>query len=207
MAQIESGVRSILALPQVYRLFQNTINKNINGTIANEYLKLKGNENVLDIGCGPADILASLPSGINYTGLDLSQDYIDFAKNRYPNVGRFICQNVSDIDVSEVGEPDVVLLLGVLHHLEVEKIEHIFSSLKKISTSSTRVFTIDPCYTQNQNFIAKKLIDMDRGLHVKNQSGYEALVKKHSKNLVSEIRTDLLRLPYTQLIMQFELKQ
>jgi len=51
-------------------------------------LELRGNETVLDIGCGDgtitAEIAAMLPNG-SVTGIDLSEEMIDLARQRFPS--------------------------------------------------------------------------------------------------------------------------
>lgn len=39
---------------------------------------------VLDAGCGYGDLLEALPSSIDYTGIDISPDLIEMARQRYP---------------------------------------------------------------------------------------------------------------------------
>lgn len=44
---------------------------------------------ILDVGCRTADILMYLPKDIVYYGFDLSREYINSAKNKYGNRGKF----------------------------------------------------------------------------------------------------------------------
>ena len=71
---------------------------------------------MLDIGCGPADILADLPEGIDYYGYDFESDYIASAKARYGERGTFEVKAVTPEAVDDIGAFDVVISLGVLHH-------------------------------------------------------------------------------------------
>ena len=65
--------------------------------IARQYIRYQEEQKILDIGCGPADILKYLPSDVAYCGIDLSEDYIRDARKQYPNM-RFVCANVADDD-------------------------------------------------------------------------------------------------------------
>ena len=67
---------SILSLSAGYRRFSRAIRGRAWETYLAEYVKPVRGEKVLDIGCGPADILAQLPD-VDYTGLDISPDYIE----------------------------------------------------------------------------------------------------------------------------------
>ena len=59
-----------------------------NEAIVKKYVKKK-NINILDVGCGPADILESLDN-INYYGYDINESYINFAKNKYKKKAKII---------------------------------------------------------------------------------------------------------------------
>ena len=73
MSQITHGIRSILSVPIVYSFFQNLMgaNKAI-AKLVSEIIKPKNGMNVLDIGCGPAEILDFL-GNVNYWGFDISK--------------------------------------------------------------------------------------------------------------------------------------
>ena len=49
---------------------------------------------VLDVGCGPANILAYLPP-VDYTGVDLNEKHIAYAREAYGDRGRFIVGDVA----------------------------------------------------------------------------------------------------------------
>ena len=71
----------------LYRLLSNTLvyslsQKIMSGTsfrakIVKKYIT-KNNVNVLDVGCGPAEILESLPE-VKYFGYDVNPNYINYA--------------------------------------------------------------------------------------------------------------------------------
>ena len=65
--------------------------------------------------------------------------------------------------------------------------------------------TIDPCYVSGQSAIAKFLIDNDRGKYIRDQAGYERLISCVGK-VRSRIFHDLLRIPYTQIVMQVKIE-
>jgi hypothetical protein len=62
--------------------------------------------------------------------------------------------------------------------------------------------TIDPALTTPQHWMARLIIRNDRGRHVRSATEYELLVRPAFSKVVMEVRTDLLRLPYTHVIMQ-----
>ena len=75
---------------RIYSLLSNTflysfVQRIMSGTsfrekIVKKYIK-KDKSTVLDIGCGPADILDSLPS-VKYFGYDINSNYINHAKKK-----------------------------------------------------------------------------------------------------------------------------
>jgi len=73
---------------------------------------------MLDIGCGPGEILGFLPTSVKYHGYDLSREYIHSAIEKYDGRGHWYCASVSDMQVKEYGAFDIVMANGVLHHLE-----------------------------------------------------------------------------------------
>ena len=74
-------------------------------------------DQILDIGCGTAEILEHLPE-IQYFGFDASQKYIDAAKARFGNRGTFSCDTVTTATLQRLAASDVVLAVGILHHLD-----------------------------------------------------------------------------------------
>src|SRR5215468_3456543 len=89
---------SLLACPPVYRSFDKIVRGNAPNIYLDEYVKPVAGEKVLDIGCGPADILDYMPD-VQYTGFDISREYIAAAQKRFWNKGRFFCQDVSRINI------------------------------------------------------------------------------------------------------------
>lgn len=89
-------LRFILANPFVYRLFSTIVGQGpARRVYVNEHIQPEKGSRVLDIGCGPADILEYLPENIEYVGIDMSGEYIEAARKRFGRRGRFICQLLS----------------------------------------------------------------------------------------------------------------
>ena len=82
---------SVLGIPAAYRLFFLIVGGDVRKIYTTEYVKAQPGEKVLDIGCGPGDILEYLPD-VKYTGFDLSPEYIEAAKKRFGERGRFFLQ-------------------------------------------------------------------------------------------------------------------
>lgn len=167
-----------------------------------EYVKPAPGDKVLDIGCGPADILNYLPE-VNYTGLDISSDYIHSAKNRFGSRGRFLCGDVGLASLEEEqGDFDLVLATGVIHHLNDVQAARLFDLARRVLRSSGHLITYDGCYVPQQSRVARWLLARDRGKFVRRQEDYLRLASAHFAKVESYLRHDLLRVPYTHLIMR-----
>jgi len=192
-----------LAFPSAYRAFRNLVAKqNLWRTYLDEYVMPRAGERVLDIGCGPADILDHLPK-VDYTGLDLSPDYIEAAKKRFGSRGRFLCGDIGTSSLqAEQGTFDLVLATGVLHHLTDEQVESLFALARGTLRPGGRLVTYDGCYVPGQSRMARWILSNDRGKFVRTRPQYERLALAMFSALESYLRQDLLRIPYTHLIMR-----
>ena len=88
MSQKNKGIYRSLSNTFFYALVQRVMSAtSFRKKIIKKYI-IKSNVNVLDVGCGPAEILNALPE-INYYGFDINPIYIGSAKKKYENRGKF----------------------------------------------------------------------------------------------------------------------
>jgi SAM-dependent methyltransferase len=192
----------VLALPSAYRTFSRLVGGNVWQVYVKDYIRPTGNERVLDIGCGPADILAYLAHA-NYTGIDISPEYIDSARNRFGDKGRFLCSDVGIVAIEqERGTFSLVLATGVLHHLDDERARKLFQLARLALAPGGRLITYDGCYVNGQSKIARWLLRRDRGKYVRRPEDYQRLAGEYFSHIESSLRQDMLRIPYTHLIMR-----
>jgi SAM-dependent methyltransferase len=200
--KIIGKLSAILSFPASYRLFSKLVGGNVWRTHLADHVKPVAGEKILDIGCGPADILSYLPES-DYTGFDISPEYIASAQKRFAGRGRFYCQGIGLATVEqEQSSFDLVLATGVLHHLDDETAGELFKLARLALRPGGRLITYDGCYVANQSKIARWLLDHDRGKHVRTQAEYVRLASTHFHQVESHLRHDLLRVPYTHLIMR-----
>ncbi|MGR6832886.1 methyltransferase domain-containing protein [Aliivibrio wodanis] len=200
MAQITNGTREVLNIPYVYNIMQNIMGANkFRVWFAEKYLNNNGEIKVLDIGCGTAEILNYLNSNIIYSGFDLSKEYIESARKKYGTRGDFECGLVTDKSFEDNESFDIILVLGVLHHLEDEEVLSLCLLATKHLKKGGKLITVDPCFIDNQNYLAKYLISKDRGQNVREQDGYLTLLNSSFSSIDSTIRNQRW-VPYTHCI-------
>lgn len=203
MSQITSGIRSILSHPRIYDAFLSVIGSHgLRRRVVRDYFDCSPGTRILDFGCGTANILRHLPNDIEYFGIDLSQEYIDKARELWGNRGRFECVSVSDVTPEALGLFDRVLGWGLLHHLEDAEAEHFFKLANAVLHPGGMVITIDPCYVENQNPIARYMISRDRGQNVRYPQEYRALARHSFASATSTIVENGLRMPYNHHVLR-----
>ena len=172
MPQITRGIRSVLSIPFFYSLLQKILGQDRSYNILTKnYIRPSIGDRILDIGCGPADILSYLPS-VEYIGFDASENYINHARKRYGDRGVFICQLITSNNLEYREYFDLVLVCGVLHHLDDSEAEKLFELAHTALKPGGRLVAIENCYTENQSPIARWIISKDRGQNVRDEKGY-----------------------------------
>ncbi|KJS01678.1 MAG: hypothetical protein VR65_07980 [Desulfobulbaceae bacterium BRH_c16a] len=201
MPQTSQGVRGILSNPFIYSFFQllmgaHKLRQNFVETLVKPFEGMK----VLDVGCGPADILAYFPT-VEYWGFDISKAYINQAQSRFCNRGRFQCKQLQHTDLPKLPAYDVVLALGLLHHLDDSVAIEIMQIASNALKEGGRLLTIDPCLDPSQNRIARFLVCKDRGRNVRDKDGYESLAKTVFESPRIEVRQQKW-IPYTHCFIE-----
>lgn len=202
MSQITSGARAILSHPVIYDALQNIMGAHqIRRELVENFVKPSPNSRILDIGCGTAEILPYLPDNVGYWGFDISRPYIEAAKSRFGSLGHFHCGLLDKTALNELPKFDVVLAIGVLHHLDDDVAANLFALAREALGEHGRMITIDPCLDPGQNPIARYLIRHDRGQNVRNSEGYQQLACQTFPTVQGTLRHRRW-IPYTHWIME-----
>lgn len=195
------GVHALLEIPLVYNLSQALSNREKVMRVCDGLVGDFTGCAILDIGCGLGHECLRYKGG-TYYGLDISEDYIAEAKKRYSDYGKFFCGSVDDLEALDLPEMDVVIMIGVFHHLTDEQIKELMKILKNIMKPKFRLVSCDPVLIKRQNPIARFLASMDRGMHVRYFDNYIKLMQESGFNVsASEVDHNFFP-PYDRLLMK-----
>lgn len=196
MSQRKNKIYNFINNPLIYKIIQGVMS----GTsFRNNIIKkniTKNNLKILDIGCGPAQILEHIPQ-CDYYGYDIDRRSIQYAKKKYHQKNyHFYCKKFNKTELKKLPKFDFIIFFGILHHLSNKEVHEILKLCKKIMKKNSKLLTEDPIFLKNQNVIAKFLIKKDRGLNVRKKQQYIDLLKKHFKKIKNEV-THQYFIPYT----------
>lgn len=200
-SEIVTGLRSIFSVPAVYSLAQRAVGaEKLRKRLVNDVLGIRTGMRILDIGCGPADILAQFPE-VDYVGFDHSESYIDSARARFGDRGKFFNLSATDVDLDDFAPRDLAMSVGVLHHLDDDEVLDALQTAKAVLGAEGRFVSVDPTFAEGQHPIGRFLASRDRGQHVRTPAETEALVTQVFNNVTVQARHDLLRIPYSHVLV------
>lgn len=195
MAQITTGLRSVLTRPWAYKALQAAVGAGrFRRYFVDHYVRPRVGERILDIGCGPGEIVPYLPEGVEYVGYDISPEYIEWARRRFPGRGEFYALPFQQSEVSRHRPFDTAIVIAVLHHLDDADARNLLALLKRAVRAGGRVITADPVSIEGQNRIAQMMVDWDRGQNIRHCDEYAALATPIFGHVDGEI-IDMARIP------------
>lgn len=187
--------------PVVYDFAQSVMGADRNRRWMQQvYFRARSGDRVLDVGCGTSDILSVLPD-VDYFGFDVSQPYIERARDRWGNRGHFYAAMLDADALSGLGEFDLILATGLLHHLDDNEVRHLFQILVPALKPGARIVTVDGTFVPGQNRLARWIISKDRGQNVRTPEAYTKLARES----YSEVKGHLIHrswFPYTYWVME-----
>jgi SAM-dependent methyltransferase len=202
MAQTTTGLHSLLSSATVYRLFQGLLGGHATRTaFVRQQVRPFAGAHVLDVGCGPADVLDHLPATVDYWGFDISARYIDTARARHGDRGHFFAKEFEPSDLAALPPMDVAIATGLFHHLDDATAEKLLATIRDALKPGGRLLTLDGVFEPGQNPVARWLISRDRGQHVRTRPHYQALYARvfDSPRVEIQHRTWL---PYTYCLAE-----
>ncbi len=201
-AHRNSGFYGLLSGPRFYLAVQKAVaSRSARRRFVAEYVRPAAGQRILDVGCGPAEILTVLPEQVVYTGFDANPRYVEFARSRFGGRGTFLCGRAGEIADEELGGPfDRILFLALLHHLEDREVERLLTQAARLLAPGGTVVAFDPLTDVRQSPLARFLITRDRGARIRTRQDYLEMMRRHFAAVSGDVRNDLLRVPYTHLV-------
>lgn len=191
----------ILRHPSAYLFFQWLVG----GTRARRYM-IEGHVRpgrgmrLLDIGCGPGHVLQWLKD-VDYTGTDMDAAAIQHAQERYGHRARFILTDPSRPIPEDIGLFDVIMMNGVMHHLDDAALDDTLPRLGKCLAPRGRLLTLDGCYFPDTRGLRAWLLANDRGEHVRTEDQYRSMAARHFGVVDVHRERSLFRVPYDAIVM------
>lgn len=165
-------MKNILSIPIFYRFLQfclaNPMLMKMKGYLDDKQIITNPNLTILDVGCGPGDY-SQWYSG-TYTGIDISEQYIDSASSKYVNADFMVC-DATDYDLTQEMTKfwDVAVSIGLYHHLpDDEVLKNIKATLNHLKPQGKfYIFDAILPITFMSNPLGYVLRKLDRGKFVR----------------------------------------
>lgn len=151
-------IDQILSHPWVYRAWQAPfVRQKLAPFLANSAISPE--DRVIDVGCGPGTNAGVFePRG--YVGADLSPQYIDSARERYPQ-HQFEVWDITKPG-PDLGTFDLALVNSVFHHLSDSETETVVTALPKYLRGGSSIHIIDLVLPDDRS-LSRTLAKLDRG--------------------------------------------
>lgn len=201
---IQTILEKAFANSSAYQQFQDLIG----GTRARawtieRYVILKQGDSVLDLGCGPGDLLRflDLPANASYLGIDLSDKYLAKAwELQTPNIQFMRGDCTRFRHVAGGRKFDWVLCMGILHHLNNDECDSLFEDAKSVLAESGSVVCLEPTLHDKQSRLTRTVMRCDRGRYVRYWRDWENLFRSHFDNVSMNWLTGAFRIPYEKTV-------
>ncbi len=201
------NMREILKYPFVYNLYQNLVGcrgflKNYVETFIKPKLS-EGNANILDFGCGTANIAEFIPKYVSYTGIDASNKYIKYDSKKYPNYN-FLCKYAND-DINLNKKYNLIMSEALLSALSDEEAEKMFCTMKAHAAKDCKIVLSDMHYALSNSKFENFLLNHERGHYVRNKEQFADLISRHFKIDKVTVLKKVYRIPYSKVVFECSL--
>ncbi len=194
-------MKRILKYACFFNLYQRLIGcRKYLKNYANNFVLAQSRQSILEIGCATGNIIEFFPKNIDYTGIDYSQSYINFAKNKYPEY-TFICQNAAEEFILNK-KFDVVICEAVLASISDSGSKKLLYNIKNHIHKNSRIIISDMNYSVSNTKLQNFFLRHERGNNLRNKDDYIKLISEFFKIDKITVLNDVYRIPYSKIIFE-----
>jgi SAM-dependent methyltransferase len=193
-----------LDCPEVYCAFQRLITSpGSTQRFVDQWVRPFPGCTLLDVGCGPGRLMPHLPMDIGrIIGLDHDAGYIENARKLYGHRAEFLVADAGQPFPVEAGTVDVVMTVGVLHHLNDESVQQLMKSAHLALKPGGVFVSCDPVFIPHQHPVAEWFLKRDRGKFIRQPDGYLKHFSRWFDVQASKVEHDHMRVPYDHFLMR-----
>lgn len=158
--------------PGIYTFLRKVIEFDFRSHKSVIFNELSDSGQLLDIACGIGEFSIFFDNE-KYTGVDLSESYIKYGRNKYKK--NLIIGDARKLDFKDASF-DSVLISGFFHHLNDEDTNIVLSEAHRVLKDGGRLLIIEDA--PGKNFISKKLQKYDVGANIREISYYIPILTK-----------------------------
>lgn len=192
-----------LAQPRFYDWFQDAIG----GTRARRwtierFVRLRANDEVLDLGCGPGQLLSFLPSSDDfaYVGVDVSDSYITFANRSATPRRRFLIADCRNLSVLVDRQFHWILCMGLLHHLDDESCARTLHEAAQHLRPDGTLVCLEPTFYPGQSWLTRWTMNHDRGEFLRFEDAWLKLYRQWFDAVTIHPLKGAFRIPYVKTV-------
>lgn len=127
----------------------------------------KGQKRVLEIGCSTGIISKAFTKfpDVEFTGIDIDDSALSYARKLYKGVKNFRFLNVSLADLGKSGEKfDYVLFANILHHADNATVHTLLEDIKPVLAKGATLIVVEPEKSRDDyNFLFKFFYLLEQG--------------------------------------------
>jgi SAM-dependent methyltransferase len=201
--QDDTGLKAILKVATLYSWYQRAVGADYAWKwLVREHLRARAGDKIIDIGCGPGDVLELLPKP-QYIGIDISEAYVRQGQQRHGNSALFLHGTTEDYrGDSRLRDADIVMCFGVLHHVNDTEARQILSFARENLKPGGRFVGAEPSYLVHQSRASMWIMSKDRGQNVRPESEWKGLLSAEFPQHSTSVITGLIRVPYTHILLE-----
>lgn len=180
---LQDIINRISLSPKIFIFLRKILENNFKNQkhVIERYFSPESDKAILDLGCGTGEFSVFF-NPLTYTGIDIEQDYIDFARRTYK--GTFLVENATSLSFEE-SSFDGIVILGVLHHIDDENCHKIMKELKRVLKPSGTILVIEDVDSPEDNFLTEFIHNYDKGGYIRTKEEYSSLLTSEFRIVAS----------------------